>query len=76
MRMPSPTKNITAMLSNCRQLRVRYCWDAGRRQRKPFDDHIPRLVRKEEHGRFAWDAPEDEEVHAFDQLASSVGTYL
>ena len=43
----------------------------------PRCDHIPRRVRKEEHGRFGWDAPEDEEVHSYvDQLASSVGTYL
>ena len=30
-----------------------------------------------EHGRFGWDAREDEEEHSYvDQLASSVGTYL
>jgi dihydrofolate reductase len=32
---------------------------------------------EDEHGRFGWGAPEDEEVHAYiNQLASSVGTYL
>lgn len=32
---------------------------------------------EDEHGRFGWGAPHDEEVHAYiDQLASSVGTYL
>src|SRR5438067_13885066 len=32
---------------------------------------------EDEHGRFGWGAPEDEEVHSYiNQLASSVGTYL
>ena len=32
---------------------------------------------EDEHGRFGWGAPEDEEVHAcVNELASSVGTYL
>jgi dihydrofolate reductase len=32
---------------------------------------------EDEHGKFGWGAPEDEEVHAyFNELASSVGTYL
>jgi hypothetical protein len=32
---------------------------------------------EDEHGRFGWGAPEDEEVHTYvNQLASSVGTYL
>lgn len=32
---------------------------------------------EDEHGRFGWGAPEDEEVHGYiNQLASSVGTYL
>ena len=32
---------------------------------------------EDEHGRFGWGAPEDEEVHSYiNELASSVGTYL
>lgn len=32
---------------------------------------------EDEHGRFGWGAPEDEEVHSYiNQLASSLGTYL
>ncbi len=32
---------------------------------------------EDEHGRFGWGAPEDEEVHSYiNALASSVGTYL
>src|SRR5215472_9999629 len=32
---------------------------------------------EDEHGRFGWGAPEDEEVHSYiNQLESSVGTYL
>jgi len=32
---------------------------------------------EDEHGRFGWGAPEDEEVHSYiNELASSFGTYL
>src|SRR6266403_5713997 len=32
---------------------------------------------EDEHGRFGWGAPEDEELHSYiNQLASSFGTYL
>ena len=32
---------------------------------------------EDEHGRFGWGAPEDEEVHTYiNRLASSLGTYL
>jgi dihydrofolate reductase len=32
---------------------------------------------EDEHGRFGWGAPEDEEVHSYiNELASSLGTYL
>ena len=32
---------------------------------------------EDEHGRFGWGAPEDEEVHSYiNALASSLGTYL
>jgi dihydrofolate reductase len=32
---------------------------------------------EDEHGRFGWGAPEDEEVHSqINALASSLGTYL
>jgi hypothetical protein len=32
---------------------------------------------EDEHGRFGWAAPEDEEVHAYlNQLASLLGVYL
>jgi hypothetical protein len=32
---------------------------------------------EDEHGRFGWGAPEDEELHSYiNELASSFGTYL
>jgi hypothetical protein len=32
---------------------------------------------EDQHGRFGWGAPEDEEVHSYiNALASSLGTYL
>ena len=32
---------------------------------------------EDEHGRFGWGAPEDEEVHSYvNELASTLGTYL
>jgi hypothetical protein len=32
---------------------------------------------EDEHGKFGWGAPEDEEVHSYvNELASPVGTYL